>query len=370
MAQIPFLRPQLVEKRDYEQYLDQIDATNLYSNFGPLNQRFEARVIDEVYEDVGACVTVSNATLGLVLAISEVKRPGKYAVMPSFTFAAAAQAALWCGLEPYFVDVEAKSWTMSEKALQTAIQTLGDQVAVVVPYATFGTYLALDCYTHLLSRRNPIPVVVDAAASFGASKEGVQFGKGFDGVVVYSFHATKAFGIGEGGLVYSGSNEVVDAIRRRSNFGFGGARASMSLGLNAKLSEYGAAIALATLDAYPKRVPRRVEIYSEYISLLESAGAFQAGWAAQELSGTVPHQFFPLRAPRGRCNSDVLAALAENSIQARTYFSPACHQQELFSKSPRAELPETEALSREILSLPLYEDIRPQELREIVGSLL
>ena len=93
-----------------------------------------------------------------------------------------------------------------------------------------------------------VPVVVDAAASFGATAAGGHFGKNFPGAVVFSFHATKAFGIGEGGLVYSRDTDLISRIRQAANFGFSETRECVLTGLNGKLSEYAAAIALATLD--------------------------------------------------------------------------------------------------------------------------
>lgn len=79
-----------------------------------------------------------------------------------------------------------------------------------MPYATFGTWIDPNYYESLY--RQGIPVVIDAA-SFGTSLNG-QFGKGFTGTVVFSFHATKVFGIGEGGLVYSSNSDLIQEIRK------------------------------------------------------------------------------------------------------------------------------------------------------------
>ena len=134
MKKIPFLRPNLVKNESIIPYLLEIDASRIYSNFGPLNTRFEQRVLDEYFNRVGAVTTVNNATIGLMLAISQCKRPkGKYALMPSFTFAATPLAAMWCGLEPFFIDIRSDEWCMDEKLLNEVLQMLGDEVAVVIP---------------------------------------------------------------------------------------------------------------------------------------------------------------------------------------------------------------------------------------------
>lgn len=229
MATIPFLRPNLVKKGDYLHFLSRIEDSRLFSNYGPLNSLFEDRVIKEVFNHTGAAVTVNNATSGLMLAISQCKRPNaRYALMPNFTFAATPLAAMWCGLEPYFVDISQDDWCMNEYLLNELIEKLGEQVAVVVPYATFGTHMDLNYYQKLQDAG--IPVVVDAAASFGTTMNDGHFGKGFSGSMVFSFHATKVFGIGEGGLVYSGNKQNIDQIRQAGNFGFSDSRESVYSG--------------------------------------------------------------------------------------------------------------------------------------------
>jgi len=339
----------------------------LYSNYGPLNAAFESRVQAEVFDGDGSCVTVNNATIGLMLAIMCSKRPGKYAVMPSFTFAAAPLAARWCGLEPYFVDIDPDTWAMSESRAMHALDLLRDQVAVVMPYATFGTAIDLTWYRQLVNEG--VPVVVDAAASFGCEVDGMPFGRGFPGSVVYSFHATKAFGVGEGGLVYSGSRSLVERIRRAGNFGFNDDRTSTMMGLNSKLSEYVAAIALATLDTFDAKTRIRHEIYSQYVRTLTAVGLLDQGWQLQEVTGVHAHQFFPLLTPANKQNSAVVAALESANVQARTYFAPACHQQPQFARASTGELPVTEALAKRILSLPLYEEITGEETAYVVESL-
>lgn len=368
-AKIPFLRPNLVDRSCYMKYLEEIDDSNIYSNFGPLNVLFERRVLDEYFDNIGAVTTVANATLGLMLAISEFRRPtGRYALMPSFTFAAAPLAALWCGLEPYFIDVREDDWLMDERLLADAVEKLREDVAVVVPYATFGTGMDLAMYRSL--HDNGTPVVVDAAASFGTSGADGQFGKGFPGPVIFSFHATKAFGIGEGGLVYSGDAERVGRIRRDSNFSFSADRESTSQGLNAKLSEYAAAVALSTLDAFPGKLAKRSEIYRFYTETLKGGGLLERGWSVQNVSGDIPFQFMAALCPEGQSNTQYVERLALSGIDSRTYFSPACHRQQQFHSAARTSMTATEELERRVISLPLWETMAERDVQRVVEGLL
>lgn len=368
MMAIPFLRPSLVTVDKYVKYLREIDERRTYSNFGPLNSLFEARMIAECFAGVGAASTVNNATTGLMLAIALAARPGaRYAVMPSFTFAATPLAAMWAGLEPYFVDVRPGDFAMDESSLQRALASLGDDAAVVVPYATFGAPIDLSPYIALIERG--MPVVIDAAASIGTQRDGIAFGSGFPGPVVYSCHATKAFGIGEGGIVYSADRELVGRLREAANFGFGADRISRTRGLNAKLSEMMAAVALATLDEFAGKRRRRADVYRMYVDELARRGMVDQGWTTQDIAGEVAHQFFPLLCPPAVSNRDVARRMAEGGIEVRTYFRPPCHQQPAFARCPRETLAQTDALSSRILSLPLWEEMTRADVTTVMARL-
>lgn len=368
MTRIPFLRPCLVKKEAYLTYLSQIDESGLYSNYGPLNSLFESRVLAEYFDNQGALTTVNNATTGLMLAISLSRRPkGRYALMPSFTFAATPLAAIWCGLDPYFIDIRQDDWCMDEQLLDETLKELGDEVAIVVPYATFGTCLDLSCYRTL--HDSGVPVVVDAAVSFGTMGDHGQFGKGFPGTVVFSFHATKPFGIGEGGLVYSGQPEFLAMIRQASNFGFSSNREAMLQGLNGKLSEYAAAIALATLDEFPRKIQARQTVHRWYALQFEEAGLFDRGWMMHKTRGQIAFQFVSALCPERQSNADLVKHLMQNLIESRTYFCPACHQQAQFLSFPRSPLPVTEKVSKRILSLPLWVEMRAEDVSKVVGTL-
>lgn len=368
MVTIPFLRPNLVKLEKYRKYLESMEKSRLYSNFGPLNSRFEDRIKSEYFQGIGAVSTVNNATAGLMLAIALAKKPGgRYAVMPSFTFAATPLAAIWAGLEPYFVDAQLDNFATCEISLRRALDHLGEKVAVVVPYATFGFPMDLSPYAQL--SREGMPIVVDAAASFGAHRDGVAFGTGFPGTVVFSFHATKAFGIGEGGLVYSADHELISQLKSAANFGFGPDKISRFHGLNAKLPEMSAAIGLATLDEFPEKKRKRVQIHEWYRAELADRGFLGNGWAMQQQVGEIAHQFFPLLCPSAISNLAVAQSMARQGIDIRTYFSPPCHQQPSFEGFRHSALNNTETLAARALSLPLWEEMTRQHVATVVSNL-
>jgi dTDP-4-amino-4,6-dideoxygalactose transaminase len=366
---IAFQRPKLVEIEDYLHHIKAIEASHFYSNYGPLNTQFEKQIVAEVYHSCGAATTVNNATTGLILAIGQAKRPGgRYALMPSFTFAATPLAAMWCGLEPYFIDIDPETWCPDLEVLDKLIRELGDEVAVVVPYATFGTAMPLEYYQSLQDQG--IPVVVDAAPGFGTLDGEKGYGEGFSGTVVFSFHATKPFGIGEGGLVYSGDQQIITEIRHAANFGFDESRSSALMGLNGKLDEFSAAIGLVTLEQFSGKVSVRKEIETLYQTLLDERGAIDQGWKVQTRRGYGAAQFFSILCPSAQNNQEVVERLATKGIQARTYFSPSCHHQQQFQRYPSSRLDVTETVARRVVSLPLWEGMGDAEVEMVLDGLL
>ncbi|MDH5545021.1 MAG: DegT/DnrJ/EryC1/StrS family aminotransferase [Gammaproteobacteria bacterium] len=364
----PFLKPELAYGDALDKYLGELERTHIYTNYGPLNQRFQQRLLSEHFQDTGHCVTVNNATSGLIAAISMLRRQRrKFALMPSFTFAATPLAAMWAGLEPFFVDVNPDTWNMCHQSLEDAIAILGDDVAVIVPYSAMGNPIDVDYYEQHIA--NGLPVVVDAASSFGTRQNGKQFGHGFTGTVVYSFHATKTFGIGEGGLVYSSNEDTIAQIKRFGNFGFNDQRLSQFMGMNTKLSEFHAAVGLATLDTFEQTILKRRETLAQYRSAMDHHHMLERQWCVPKSSAELCYQFIPMCAPPGVDNIAITQKMAQNSIEIKNYFSPSCHQLPTFEEFGRVPLPHTEQLSRRVISLPVWSNMPRQVVDEIMETL-
>ena len=213
-------------------------------------------MLDRFFGGEGACTTICNATIGLMLAIKEAigEQPaGQFALMPTFTFAAAAHAALWCGLTPLLCDIHPTNWAADPAAELEMLSRYAGKIAIVMPYATFGYPIDLEHYKQLAAQLG-VPVVVDAAASLGTFDEhGHGFGSGFAGSVVYSMHATKSFAVGEAGLIYSADKDRIARIRIMSSFGFGEPRTATMAGLNGKLSEVNALLGRLRLTRLRQR---------------------------------------------------------------------------------------------------------------------
>ncbi len=341
----------------------------MFTNFGPVNARFEQEMLHRFFGGEGACMTVCNATIGLMLAIKEAvgeTASGQYALMPSFTFAAAAHAALWCGLKPLFCDIHAKTWAADPAAESAILSRYAGKIAIAMPYAAFGYPIDLKPYKRLTARLG-VPVVVDAASSLGTfNEQGRGFGTGFDGSVVFSMHATKSFAVGEAGLIYSADRERIARLRTMSGFGFGEPRSATMAGLNGKLSEVGALLGRLRLADYDSVTAGRSAVIERYRDALPEL-EFQ-----HRARGTQAHQFVPALLPSflkgGR--AALCAELARRGITTGTYFSPHLLEQPYFRKVSVADpMPVCDDVSARIISLPLFDEMTSEEVDYVAENL-
>jgi dTDP-4-amino-4,6-dideoxygalactose transaminase len=366
---IPFVRPSPPKLSLALAELEAMEESGIFSNFGPINTRFEQAMLERFFGGEGACMTVCNATIGLMLAIKEAvgeEAHGKFALMPAFTFAAAAHAALWCGLIPLLCDVDAETWAADPAAEAELLARYTGKIAVIVPYATFGFPIDVARYDKL-ARQLGVPVVVDGAASLGTfDAAGRGFGTGFTGSVAFSMHATKSFAVGEAALMYSADPDRIARLRTMSSFGFGEPRTATMPGLNGKVSELVALVGELRLADYDSILRHRAELFAHYRSALPEL-QFQP-----EVPGSQAHQFVPALLPsavRGR-RAAIRTELAEHGIATGAYFCPHLYQQPYFQKVCRAgRLTVSDDVAARIISLPLFDKMTHEQVDEVIASL-
>jgi len=366
--QIPFLRPRPPRLSRLLRELEAIEDSGIYSNYGPVNTRLEAALTEQLFAGLGGCLTVNNATSGLMIALREAAQlDGErcFALMPSFTFAATAQAAIWAGLVPLFCDIDPRTWNADPDAEDLLRRRYAGRIACFVPYACFGNGLDLARYARIAAT-DGAGLVVDAAASLGTLDDhGRGFGAGFEHPVVYSMHATKTFATAEAGLIHCADVERLARLRVMGNFGFGRKREATMPGLNAKLSEIGALLALARLEDFEHVVTHRASLAEAYRTRLPEF-SFQ-----QPIGRRLAYQFMPVRLPDNTPPRDaIVQALAAEDIGVAHYFSPHLAEQAYFaSQCVCGDLTETQRLSQRTLSLPMSDLMTEAELERVCAAL-
>ena len=192
---------------------------------------------------------VSSGWAGLTASLSVLKNRNSIynkssCLIPNHTFTATTSAALTAGLKPKFINVEPNSWQMSQEAVLRLERKDGAKT-FAVPVSPFGG--TVDCkFWAEMKEQNEVETVVDAAWCF-------DYNQIAELPSIISLHATKSFGIGEGGIVISRDTDFIAQIKKCSNFGLSKSGVTEIPGFNFKLSEYSCAVALANLDKWPEK---------------------------------------------------------------------------------------------------------------------
>lgn len=353
---VPLLVPDMPTPQALLPWLERMHAARHYSNFGPLVRELEAEFACRFGMDGEQVTTVSSATQGLELVLQALNLPpGSRVLLPTFTFVATATAVLRAGHVPVLADVDADTWLLTP---QIAVAACGHmRIDAVMPVATFGMPHDMSAWDQF-EQDIGIPVVVDAAAAYGS-----QWLRGAQGTLVFSLHTTKSLPAGEGGLVVSSRPGLANKVRQLSNFGINldataevplGALAST--GTNAKMSEYHAAIGLASLQTWDAHAQQRRMLQADLKEQLNCASGDRLVWQLAGAGGA-------LLAPTLLCarlpNADIRAALERACQQARIttrrWYQPLLQQMDVLrSRCVSLEAPNAVLLAETLLGFPFY----------------
>ena len=347
----PVAKPRLPNAETLLPFLERIDADRWYTNYGALNAELEGRLAAHV--GANAAVTVANATLGLTLALMSQRPPaGSLCMMPAWTFAASAHAARLAGLEPWLVDVEPLGWRLTPKAAEGYLRRAPGPVGAVMPVMPFGGPADLAGWDAFRNRTG-LAVAVDAAAAFDTVNAAQV-------PAVISLHATKVLGVGEGGFVASLDTDLITDVRGRANFGFLGTRESRQPSLNAKLSEYAAAVGLAALADWPgvREGFRRVGM--AYVrALADSDVSLQPGFGQAWVTSTVVAVMPSEKLTRA------VERLDRERIGSRRWWGSGLHRHAAFADCLRTRLPVTNALAKTSIGLPCWRDLPETTIADV-----
>jgi dTDP-4-amino-4,6-dideoxygalactose transaminase len=358
MSAIPVMRPRLPATERLVPYLEKIDAKQIYSNYGPLTCRFEERLAEHFRLFPNALTTVANATLGLTLALmAQAPRSGTLCAIPAWTFVATAHAAMMAGLVPYFIDVDANTGMLEPERVGEEIARAPTPVGAVIPVAPFGQPIDVAAWDRFRCRTR-LAVVIDAAANFDSLLPSST-------PAVVSLHATKVIGVGEGGVVACTDTSLVRDIRARANFGFRTIRQAVTPAVNAKLSEYHAAVGLAAFDDWVNVREEWMEVSRAYRAALPESNRlqFQVGFGQNWIASTCV-----VRVKTGAARIE--RALAAADIDTRRWWGDGAHAHPATAACPRTQLPNTEAFAQEAIGIPFYRGLRAADVRRIANVIL
>ena len=358
---IPLMRPLLPTFEKLAPYLREIDENRWYTNFGPLVTRFETRLADLFRVPKAQVLTIVNGTAALSGALLAAgAKQGTKCLVPAWTFVASGAAVRAADLIPHFVDVTRETWMPDPDTLSRRADL--HEVGAVMVVGPFGTPVDTAAWERF-STKTGIPVVIDAAACFDAVAS-VPAARPRNVPTVISLHATKALGVGEGGLVISSDDEIMLRLRRLSNFGIWGRPEGTIVGFNGKMSEYHAAVGLAALDGWAERraaLVSRTQRYAEALAHLpqvKTLPAFGQGSVSVYCIVCVPGDI-----------DAIIERLSGMGIESRRWWLDGVHALAAYQSFDRDDLTVTGELASSALALPFSHDISDADIQRVVECL-
>jgi dTDP-4-amino-4,6-dideoxygalactose transaminase len=285
-------------------------------------------------------------------------------VLPSFTFSASGHAVAWNGHDPLFVECDPHTFQID---LDHAAEYLDGASGLMVTHV-FGAPADPDAVVEA-ARRHRVPVVFDAAHALGALTDGRPVG-GFGDAEVFSLTPTKLLVAGEGGLVATNDPSIASTVRIGRDYGNPGDYDTRFVGLNARLSEFHAAMALESFEMLDEALQRRRELAALYrenlagvpgIALQSVRPGDQSTF--KDLTITVDADEF------GLTRDQLVTVLAAEGIDTRMYFSPPVHRQQAYSHLVHPPLPVTDRVAASVVSLPIYPDLRDEYVERVAQTI-
>ncbi len=360
---IPVTKPFMPPRDKLNKYIDGIYERQWLTNDGPLVRELTQRL--EAFLNVKNLLLVSNGTLALQVAFSvlnvsnkKVKNCEPTAITTPFTFAATTSALCWEGISPVYCDIKEKDWCLDESKVEALID---ENTAAIVPVHVFGS--ACDCEElEGIASRHTLPLIFDAAHAFDVQYKGRSL-LSYGDASTLSFHATKLFHSIEGGAIVFKNKKDLETAKKIINFGLGSGNSIEHIGLNAKMNEFQAAMALCNLDEFELIKQERKHVCKYYESRLSLYFPVQATLATKNYS------YFPVLFDSESQLINVMGRLSNYGFSARRYFSPSLNQVKVYTEH-YYPCPISEDVSSRILCLPLFFGIKDSDLEKIVNIVI
>jgi len=345
----------LPSKKRYLAYVDKIYDSGWVTNDGSLVRELTDRLSE--YLNVNNLILVSSGTSALEVAYRTLGLKGHVMTTP-FSFVATTSSLVSNGMVPSYSDIDPRSFNLSPPNL--TLNLAGYESGIVATHV-FGNACDID-ELEKIAKFNRSKLVFDAAHCFGVrykNKSILNYGD----ISCISFHATKLFHTVEGGALCVNDDNLFEEAKLRINFGIDGVDSVRSLGTNAKMNEFEAAMGLCVLDDIAQIMEQREECYKYYQDKLGGYVRFQE----RNCDATNNYAYFPVVFESTSVREGVVAALNHIDVFPRRYFSPSLDTLPYISKHSPMRC--SQELSSKVLVLPLYPGLTGEEQDSIINVL-
>ena len=309
------------------------------------------------------CIAVNSGTSALQLSLLALDmQPGDEVIVPSFSFAASANAVRLAGGEPVFVDIEPNYFTVDPAAVEAAV---GSRTVAIMPVHLYGHPADMSAI-QAIADRHGLGVIEDAAQAHGATWDGTPVGA-WGNAGCFSFYPTKNMHSLEGGMVSTGNAELARTLRLLRNQGMEQRYANEIVGANMRLTDVAAAIGrvqLTKLREWNEQRQRNAATLSEGLK----------GVVTPPTAPEATHVFhqYTIRVADGR-RDEVQEGLKERGIGSAVYYPTPIHLLKPYRPEERDgnrkwDLPVTMQAAQEVLSLPVYPGLTDAELERIIDA--
>ncbi len=352
---IPVTKAYLPDKEKYKAYIDKIYESGWLTNRGTLLQELENRL--QKHLGVKHLILVANGSLALQLSYKALGLEGEVITTP-FSFAATTSTLSWEGLKPVFADIDSDTYNLDPKNIAPLIT---EKTSAIVPVHVFGNPCEIEAIQAAADKHN-LKVIYDAAHAFGVQYKD-QSVLNYGDISTLSFHATKLFHTIEGGAIVTNDDEIAKKIRLLINFGITSPTTIESIGTNAKMNEFEAAMGLCVLDEIESITKRRQEIWQMYSEKLPHFVNFQQ-WNSLSTNN---YAYAPVLFETESQLLKVENILNENQFTPRRYFFPSLDT--LVYLNTKEVCTVSRNIANRILCLPIYPSLKHEQVESIVQLL-
>jgi dTDP-4-amino-4,6-dideoxygalactose transaminase len=348
-----------------EEYINEIKElwdTHWITNMGVKHQILEEKLKE--YLNVENITLFTNGHLALEGIIQAMDLKGEVITTP-FTFVSTTHAIVRNGLNPVFCDVTYEDYTMNVDKIEELIT---DKTSAIVPVHVYGNICNYHKIEEIAKKYN-LKVIYDAAHAFGETIDGKSVANLGD-ASMFSFHATKVFNTIEGGAITYKNPDLKEKLDQVKNFGITGPESIESIGGNAKMNEFQAAMGICNLRHVEEEIQKRKKVVKRYIERLSDIRGIKLNSYNKKLKSN--YAYFPVLFDGYKASRDeVYEELKKNNIMARKYFYPLTNDAQCYKNRFNAEqTPIAKYVADRILTLPLYGDLELSTVDKICDIII
>jgi len=315
------------------------------------------------YVGVKHCIGASSGTDTLLIAMMALGiGPGDEVITVPYTWISTAEMIVLLGATPVFVDIDEETWNMDVSRLEAAIS---EKTKAIMPVAIFGQTADMTAINEIAARYGDLPVIEDAAQSFGATHHGRK-SCGLSTIGSTSFFPSKPLGAyGDGGALFTDDDTLADTMRQIGVHGQARKHHHPILGINGRLDTLQAAILLEKIEIFDDEIEKRQTVAAEYGRGIKNDAVILPKIAD---GNTSVYAQYTILSPEREALAE---SLAKANVPSVSYYAIPLHLQIVFSSLGHREgdFPVTEKVAKMGLSLPMNPYLAGEEIERVCGAM-